>query len=45
MQGKHDKVISVLKKIAIVNKKTLPNLSLDTQIEVIHFIKYQDIRF
>ncbi|VVC31714.1 Hypothetical protein CINCED_3A024130 [Cinara cedri] len=33
MQGKHDKVISVLKKIATVNKKTLLDLPSDTQME------------
>jgi len=35
MQGKHDRVIDVLKRIAGVNKKSLPVLHPDAQIEVI----------
>lgn len=34
MQGKHDGVLNTLKRIARVNKKTLPDLSTATQIEV-----------
>lgn len=34
LQGKHDQVISVLKKIAIINKKTLPDLPTNVHIEV-----------
>lgn len=34
MQGKHDKVIAALKRIAGINKKTLPDLHPESQIEV-----------
>lgn len=35
-QGKHDKVIGALKKIANMNKKPLPDIpSINTQTEVI----------
>lgn len=35
MQGKRDKVINVFKKIASVNKKSLPDLHPYTQTQVI----------
>lgn len=34
MQGKHDKVIAALKRIAGINKKTLPDLRQEKQNEV-----------
>lgn len=34
MQGKHDKVIKALKKIATTNKKSLPDLPTNTPTEV-----------
>jgi len=40
MQGKHDKVIDVLKRIAGINKKSLPTLRPDEQIEVILKLNY-----
>jgi len=36
-QGKHDKVINALKKIAAVNKKPFPDLPTNTQVQVILF--------
>lgn len=36
-QGKHDKVVDVITKIATVNNKTLPNLNSDTQKEVKYY--------
>lgn len=35
MQGKHEQVLETLKKIAKTNKKTLPQLSLNIQSEVL----------
>lgn len=35
MQGKHDRVIGVLKRIAGINKKSLPIMNMDVQIPVI----------
>jgi len=35
MQGKHDRVIDVLKRIAGINRKSLPVLRPNAQIEVI----------
>lgn len=35
MQGKYNRVIDVLKKIAYINKKPLPDLHLNIQTEVI----------
>lgn len=35
MQGKHDRVVDVLKRIAGINKKSLPALHPDAQTEVI----------
>jgi len=40
MQGKHDRVIDVLKRIAGINKKSLPVLRPNAQIEVILKLKY-----
>jgi len=34
-QGKHDKVINTLKKIAAVNNKPFPNLNINNQTQVI----------
>jgi hypothetical protein len=34
-QGKHDKVINTLKKIAVANKKPFPDLHTNTQTQVI----------
>lgn len=36
-QGKHDKVINALKKIATVNKKPFPDLPTNAQGQVILF--------
>jgi len=36
-QGKHDKVINALKKIAAVNKKPFPDLPTNTHVQVILF--------
>lgn len=36
-QGKHDKVIHTLKKIATANKKPFPDLPTNTQVKVILF--------
>lgn len=35
MQGKHDRVINTLKKIATTNNKPMPDLPPNTQTEVI----------
>lgn len=36
MQDKHDQVVNVLKRIATVNKKDLPNLENNIKLEVIN---------
>lgn len=47
MQGKHDKVITTLQKMAATNKKSLPDLLPNAKIEVTlstaHIILYLDI--
>jgi len=40
MQGKHDRVIDVLKRIAGINKKSLPVLPSSEQMEVPNSFKY-----
>lgn len=36
-QGHHNSVLRTLRKIAIINKKSLPDLHYDTRPEVIYF--------
>ncbi|XP_025207596.1 solute carrier family 22 member 21-like [Melanaphis sacchari] len=44
-QGKHDKVINTLKKIAAVNKKPFPNLHLNTQTQSMECLEKNDANF
>lgn len=39
MQGKHDRVVGVLKRIAGMNKKSLPIMNVDVQIQVIFYFE------
>ncbi|XP_025207592.1 solute carrier family 22 member 5-like [Melanaphis sacchari] len=45
MQGKHDRVINVLKRIAGINKKSLPVLPSNTQMETINYNDENDAKY
>lgn len=40
IQGRHDKVIDELKKIANINKRPLPDFCSNTQVEVLYIYIY-----
>ncbi|XP_027842262.1 solute carrier family 22 member 21-like [Aphis gossypii] len=44
-QGKHDKVINTLKKIAAVNNKPFPNLNINNQTQSMECLENKDAKF